>query len=206
MTRHLSVCPERRAAIAEADQGSAPVEQLYHLQVRDGRRADYWLHLEMDGSATLEELDYYLRRIWLECCGHPSHFSTGPGWGEWKIDESASATWAFEVGQQITHIYDYGTTSTTLIRVKDVRRGRPLTKHPIVLMARNTPPRILCMECDAPATWLCIECMFGEDKSGFLCDQHAAVHPHEDYGDPVPVVNSPRVGMCAYCGPAEPPY
>ena len=29
---------------------------------------------------------------------------------------------------------------------------------------------------------------------------------HDEYGDPMPLVNSPRTGMCAYDGPAEPPY
>ena len=35
----------------------------------------YWLHLETQGSATLEDLDHYLRVIWLECCGHLSSFA-----------------------------------------------------------------------------------------------------------------------------------
>ena len=26
------------------------------------------------------------------------------------------------------------------------------------------------------------------------------------YGDPISLVNSPRLGMCGYDGPAEPPY
>ena len=31
----------------------------------------------MCGSAALEELDYYLRTIWLECCGHLSRITIG---------------------------------------------------------------------------------------------------------------------------------
>jgi hypothetical protein len=31
-------------------------------------------------------------------------------------------------------------------------------------------------------------------------------HPHESYGEPTLLVNSPRVGLCGYEGPAEPPY
>ena len=45
-------------------------QTLYHLQVQDAWDGNYWLHLEMRGSATLEDLDFYLREIWLECCGH----------------------------------------------------------------------------------------------------------------------------------------
>ena len=35
---------------------------------------DYWLHLEAPASMTLEDLDNFLRGIWLECCGHLSMF------------------------------------------------------------------------------------------------------------------------------------
>lgn len=73
-------------------------------------------------------------------------------------------------------------------------------------MARNNQPIVDCMECGKPATYLCMECMIEEDEAGTLCDQHAEDHPHEDYGEPMPIVNSPRVGMCGYTGPAEPPY
>jgi hypothetical protein len=73
-------------------------------------------------------------------------------------------------------------------------------------MARNAPPDVRCMECEQPASWLCIECMYEEDRPGMLCEQHAEGHPHKDYGEPVPVVNSPRVGMCGYAGPAKPSY
>ena len=32
--------------------------------------------------------------------------------------------------------------------------------------------------------------------SGLLCDEHARDYRHEDYGEPMPAVNSPRVGLC----------
>ncbi|HEX7243833.1 MAG TPA: hypothetical protein VF263_26335, partial [Longimicrobiaceae bacterium] len=50
---------------------------LVHLQVEDAWTGQYWLHLEMNGSAALDDLDDYLRVIWLECCGHMSRFSVG---------------------------------------------------------------------------------------------------------------------------------
>jgi len=31
-------------------------------------------------------------------------------------------------------------------------------------------------------------------------------HPHEEYGEPIEIVNSPRLGLCGYTGPADPPY
>lgn len=80
LVRHLKACPQRQEAISEANQGSGKEQMLYHLQVQDAWWVDLWLHLEMKGSATLADLDHYLRAIWLECCGHLSQFSVG-GWG-----------------------------------------------------------------------------------------------------------------------------
>ncbi len=37
----------------------------------------YWLDVEAKGDAKLEALDSFLRRIWLECCGHLSAFRIG---------------------------------------------------------------------------------------------------------------------------------
>jgi hypothetical protein len=100
----------------------------------------------------------------------------------------------------------FGTSSETLLKLVGVREGKPSTPHPIVLMARNLPPEAVCIECGQPAAWLCLECMYEEDVPGTLCDEHAQGHPHDNYGEPMPLVNSPRVGMCGYTGPAEPPY
>jgi hypothetical protein len=80
------------------------------------------------------------------------------------------------------------------------------TTHPIVLMARNLKPEAVCIECKQSATLLCMECLIETESRGTLCEQHAATHPHHGYGEPVELFNSPRVGMCGYEGPAEPPY
>ena len=205
LARHLPACPQRRAAIEEANKKSGKKEELYHLQVQDAWGGDYWLHLEMDGSATLGHLDHYLREIWLECCGHLSQFSVG-GWAGDEISKNRRVRQVFKPGVELTHIYDFGTSSETLVKMVGMREGKPLTKNPIVLMARNNAPEVECMECEKPAAWLCIECMYEEDKPGTLCDEHVEGHPHDDYGEPMPLVNSPRVGMCGYVGPAEPPY
>ena len=205
LSRHLKTCPQREEAIRVANQGPGEEQVLYHIQVQDAWWADFWLHLEMRGSATLKTLDSYLRAIWLECCGHLSQFSIG-GWSGKEIPKSRKAERVFEPGLELTHMYDFGTSSETLIRVVDVREGVPLTSHPIFLMARNDHPHVSCTECDQPATRLCLECMYEFEEPGTLCDQHAQEHPHHDYGEPVALLNSPRVGMCGYTGPAEPPY
>ena len=45
--------------------------------MQDKWSGSYWLHLEIRGNDTLKDLDYYLREIWLECCGHLSSFDFG---------------------------------------------------------------------------------------------------------------------------------
>ena len=205
MSRHLTACPQRLAAIEAANRNSGKSQRIYHLQVQDAWGGDYWLHLEMNGHERLAALDSYLRTIWLECCGHLSHFSFG-GWVGEEIPEGKRAEKVFKDGVKLTHLYDYGTTSETLVQVKGVRDGQPLTRYPLTLMARNKPPEVECMVCGEPAAWLCIECVIEEEETETLCDQHVEGHPHDDYGEPFPIVNSPRLGMCGYDGPAEPPY
>jgi hypothetical protein len=104
----------------------------------------------------------------------------------------------------LEHIYDFGTSSHTLIKPVGVRTGKPLTKHPIYLMARNDPFLESCTLCSQPATYFCTDCWDGQPEYPFFCDQHAEEHEHEEYL--MPWVNSPRVGLCGYYGPAEPPY
>jgi len=205
ITRHLSSCSQRQKFMAESIKKNGPEQQLYHLRIQDAWASDFWLNLEMNGSAKLNDLDRYLRAIWLECCGHLSEFFIGAAWST-KIAKKTRANQIFEPDVKLTHIYDFGTSSETLITVAAVRQGYPTTKHPIALMARNEPPEWTCMECDQPAKWLCVECMYEDETPGTLCDQHVKKHPHDAYGEPMLLINSPRMGMCGYEGPADPPY
>jgi hypothetical protein len=204
LQRHLASCKAREAANAEAANGKS--ETLYHLVAKDGWGGTFWLHLEMRGSAKLSDLDNYLRGIWLECCGHMSQFSFG-GWRGEEIGMNRPISQVLTVGgEELTHIYDFGTESVTLIGAVGQRKGQPLTKYPIFLMARNELPEVECQECGEPAKWMCMECQYEHDESGLLCDEHAEAHPHDEYGEPIQLVNSPRVGMCGEITNAEPPY
>lgn len=206
VSKHLSTCSERQSIIQQAERKKGASETLYHLRVQDTTAgADFWLDLEMRGAKSLKELDSYLRHIWLECCGHLSQFSIG-GWGGEEIPMSRKADEVFKRNEELTHIYDFGTESVTMIKVVGVRKGKPATARPIALLARNLMPETICAECKKTATCLCMECMIEEGIWGVLCDKHAKKHPHENYGDPIPLVNSPRLGLCGYEGPAEPPY
>ena len=207
MSRHLAKCEKRAQAIQSAEAGNQPQETLWHLRIQDAYRKDFWLDLEMRGSATLEKLDRYLRAIWLECCGHLSKFTVG-GWGGFDIAKSHAADRVFPRETRLLHLYDFGTTSETEIHVVGSRNGKAVTKHPVALMARNNMPAQTCRECGQPAAYLCMECLIeGDiDENPYLCEEHAEEHPHLNYGEPIGLINSPRLGMCGYEGPAEPPY
>jgi hypothetical protein len=180
-------------------------EHLYHLRVQDAYNSAFWLDLEMRGSKTLKDLDDYLRAIWLECCGHMSQFSLGGAFAH-EVGMRRKISDVFQIGSELTHVYDFGTSSETLVKCVGVREGKPTIVRPIALMARNLMPEYACIECGKPATHLCMECMVEENTAGTLCDEHTENHPHNDYGEPILLVNSPRMGMCGYDGPAEPPY
>lgn len=205
MIRHLEACPQRKAVFIEADKQRFDKIMLYHLRAEDAWSSDFWLDLEVRGSATLKQLDRYLRAIWLECCNHLSMFSIG-GWGGEEIPMKRRVDKVFEPGVELTHIYDFGTSSYTKIKYISKRRGKATTSHPIALMARNVVPEFECIKCGQPAQWLCDECTMEYEILGTLCDQHAEEDPHEEYGGPYPMYNSPRTGLCGYDGPAEPPY
>lgn len=107
----------------------------------------------------------------------------------------------------VTHIYDFGSTSETSIHAVGVREGKPTTKHPIALMARNEPPEMKCEECGEPATHACQQCAYHGSEAGWLCRKHAKKHEkqYEEHWV-AEVFNSPRMGICGYTGPATPPY
>jgi hypothetical protein len=200
MTRHLATCLEQ----APAEKGRK--RRLYRLVVEGRHCPEYWMHLEMPAKATLDDLDFFLRRTWLECCGHLSCFTIGgvrfasnPD-TEWGLEEERSMNIALErvlrPGDGALHEYDYGTTTELIVRVVGEREGVHTGSEPRVL-ARNEPPAIACERCGQPATQVCTQCIW--DGGGWLCD--ACLEEH-DCGDEMalPVVNSPRVGMCGYTG------
>jgi tetrahydromethanopterin S-methyltransferase subunit E len=134
-----------------------------------------------------------------------SQFSLGGGL-ERQIGMRRKIGDVFQGNDELTHIYDFGTSSETLVKLVGTREGKGTTSKEIALMARNQMPENVCIECGQPATHLCFECIIEEDTWGTLCDKHAKNHPHNNYDEPISLINSPRLGMCGYDGPAEPPY
>lgn len=204
MGRHLRACAARKETDAKMETVIARHTRLFHL-VADGYR-DWWLHLEMPVDATLSDLDHFLRAIWLECCGHLSAFQImglnydshpDMAWGHADSMDVALGE-ALAPQMKFSHKYDFGSTTELSLRVVSEREGwiRP-QDEPVRILARNNPPDIGCYECGEPATQL------HAWEYVALCDKCAEM---EDY-DPdglMPLVNSPRAGVCGYTGPWEP--
>ena len=217
MGRHLATCPDRQVAVEKAETSRRKPERLWQVVVRDAVDGTYWLQLELSGSATLVNLDAYLRAIWVECCGHMSQFVFGTTRYRELIDgffalgdQKSLQTRVNEVlavGLKGSYEYDYGTPTELKLEVVSQREGKPLTARPITLLARNQMPEQLCVSCGEAATHLCLQCYYEIGEPGcYLCAAHARSHACTLYGGPKRRYNSPRTGRCAYDGPARPPY
>ena len=154
----------------------------------------YWLFVEAKAGSALDDIDALLRRVWLECCGHMSAFYVGHG----ELDKGAKiGTVLSTKGLKFKYDYDFGSTTRLGGQVVGTRVGAA-GDAPVRLLARNEPPAWSCDECDAPATTLCQYCF--EEDGGLFCDTHADEHPHAEEEVYLPVVNSPRMGVCGYAG------
>ena len=96
--------------------------------------------------------------------------------------------------KSVEYVYDFGSSTELVIkRVKSV----PARTKEILLLARNEPPAESCDECGGAATSICVDCSL--DEGGLFCGEHAQDH---ECGEErlLPVVNSPRMGVCGYGG------
>ena len=205
MTKHLGTCKQNEQNSEMSSPGRNPRQaEVFHLVVEGRYSPDYWMHLEVPADAALEELDNFLRDIWLECCGHMSAFTIeGKTYSVAPMaefdDESmeASLDEILSPGMEFHYEYDFGSTTHLAMRVVS-QEQKQIKDESIRVLARNEPPSYPCVWCGKIATQVCTECLWS-DSGGWLCDECAAEHK---CGEEMllPVVNSPRVGECAYTG------
>lgn len=204
MTHHLKGCgltgPKLPAAVAPAK----PPTRSFHLFVDARYDKDYWLHLAVPAKSSLSSVDYFLREIWVECCGHLSAFTIeGQRYAYQPLDDleergmDVQLSRVLQLGMAFTYECDYG--STTHLRLKVVGFWERGTEgDAIALLARNDAPQVPCQQCGKqPATQICTDCQCR--NKGWLCDECADEHECSSEMF-LPVVNSPRVGVCGYCG------
>lgn len=217
MARHLVNCAPAHDAAEAAPAG------LFRLRI-DAPETLYWLDVEIKADARLRVLDRFLRDVWLECCGHMSAFTIGgvryeiatsgadspfdfldgprPRGMNARLGDAASPDLVFH------YEYDFGSTTGLRLKVASAREGR-FGRRQLRLLARNEPPIWPCAVCSAPAAEICTVCL-DEREDVFFCKDHARVHiggAHDaDDAALLPVVNSPRMGVCGYTGPRNARY
>ena len=105
---------------------------------------------------------------------------------------------ALKVGQKFRYEYDFGSTTELSLRVAGEREGVLLDEEDdIHILARNMPPEIKCSRCGKPATKVAA----GYDSWGVVEHAFCAACSKKAKEDAwLPIVNSPRVGVCAYTG------
>jgi hypothetical protein len=189
MSRHLASCARRERG---------PEERIA-LLVEGVWAPAYWLHLELKSEATLTDVDAFLRHTWLECCGHMSSFEIGDRRFDSGLDDfdpDDGETMDVAVGEVLRpggvarYVYDFGSSTELRIRALAPRSGKPAAE-PVRLVARNAEPRLPCNRGHADAVHVCAGC------GDAVCE---ACTPRHRCGPEMllPVVNSPRVGVCAY--------
>ena len=214
LTRHL------HTHLAEKETSGKPGKS-YHIKIESDPRwgsSPYFLHLWVDSNTALQKIDTLLRQIWLDCCGHMSAF-TYPGQkqnnpinfmqaiasGKIQLGEQGEiamnkkANHIFREDLRLQYKYDFG--SSTSLQLTVVKEFTLAADKPIVLLSRNEPLALLCEMCgQKPAKQLCTVC----SNESMFCEGCAKKHAKKcrDFADYAArrVVNSPRMGVCAYEG------
>ncbi len=187
MGRHVRKCLEG------TNDGTSARVLLVRAQPAGG--PVFWLDIAAGPNAKLKDLDDLLRCVWLECCGHLSEFYDGPR------DKVSMNKRIAEVlgssGSRLGYVYDFGSSTELVVSHVAIVEAAPVKGVRVV--ARNEAPSWPCDGCGQPATTICAECANAD--GGFYCGTHGLKHRcGEDML--LPVVNSPRMGVCGYTGEA----
>jgi hypothetical protein len=224
INRHLTI------HLKEKEAAGKPGESFLVKVETDKRwgHSPYFLSLWIDGEAKMKDLDTFLRKIWLECCRHMSAFSKRKkgnnmfdimdAYEYLKKENVAKYEKMMEEMDGTVHMnrkvkdilhkdsmleYEYDFGSSTELSIIVMGEYSVKADKKIVLLSRNEPLEIMCSSCEkVPATQVCTTCMYEEDA--IFCDKCAKKHAKkcDDFEDgaSLPIVNSPRMGVCGYTG------
>jgi hypothetical protein len=189
MVAHLKDCLSVQSGTGP---GAGP-QPLLLLRGQANGTPGFWVDLAVKREAKLKDVDQFLRRIWLECCGHLSEFYGG---ARRKVSMNTKVSDAFgAIAERLGYVYDFGSSTELVVSLSGTIEGT--CKNAVRLVARNEPPIWPCDTCGEAATAVCTQCLY--EGQGFCCAGHASTH---DCGEEMllPVVNSPRMGVCGYTG------
>ncbi len=203
MTKHLQSCKAKKEKDVEETATAKKPERIFHVKIVG--YGEFWLHIEMKASSKLSDLDKFLRDIWLDCCGHLSQFIIGrqsyvPSHSG-DLREMDAKSMEVQLGKvlgvkdKFEYEYDFGSTTQLGGQIISEREGA--LKGKVRILARNRIPDAECTQCGKPAVRFCTEC------EEFFCGPCLHDHGCEEEMS-LPVVNSPRMGVCGYTGEQDP--
>lgn len=189
MLRHLKSCLNNTVQPGDTS--------YYLLMVQDEDDPNYFIYLSVAADATLRSLDQFLRDIWLECCGHMSAFLVGSRSGmPQQIGMNRKIGTVFSKGDIFRHEYDFG--STTSLRLKVVEEYQAAQhKKKVMLVSRNLAPQYRCIICGQPAEMVDATAWEPLAQRVYCGDCQESM---QDADIALPLVNSPRCGVCGYTG------
>ncbi|MGB4438281.1 MAG: hypothetical protein WBJ13_03455 [Sedimentibacter sp.] len=165
------------------------------LKVEDKYDKSYWLYLDVLEKSTLNSLDKFLRKIWLECCGHLSEFTNA---GREKVGKNSKIGMVFGLHDKLNYEYDFG-SPTDLVITCIGRHYVPNRKNGIELVARNVPTKYICSECGEEAVVFAPGYYNGHEDDKFFYEE-CFDKLENDESVFFTVTNSPRMGVCGYEG------
>lgn len=202
ISKHINSCRQNHKINSIKGEQKEQKSKFFHFIVEGRYSPQYWMHIEANLNAKLKDLDNFLRDVWLDCCGHLSAFRINGinYYSELYQREDNDMDLVlgdiFSPGLKFSYEYDFGSTTELSLKVLSVfksHNGKPMIK----IITRNDPPIMYCDYCENIAKHVCTICLC--EGMGRLCKECAKIHK---CGDEMflPVVNSPRVGVCGYCG------
>ena len=135
--RHLSSCSQPGASALSTGPS-------FHLFVEGRHAKAYWMHVALPVNAPLSKLDSFLRKTWLECCGHLSSFEiAGERYASDPMGVESSMKrplqQVVDVGMSFSYEYDYGSTTELKLKVAGVRpRGYSQGRSTVVGQKRTS--------------------------------------------------------------------
>jgi len=169
-----------------------------------GPRGPYWLVADVALDGALSDIDDFLRDIWLECCDHLSAFT--PIMGSAANGRRGRAPPHYDmsmnigdlaVGGMTAYDYDFGSTTRLILTVL-AESARTRQPSAVRLLAMNNWQQYACVGCGEEAAYICNGCG-GMWEGRYFCEgcvgDHVCTHKFV-----LPITNSPRCGVCGYCG------
>lgn len=153
IAKHLQTCKKRVDLCEKAEK----TEKYFELLLYGAYNKYYWLIIQIKENATLDDLDRFIRDIWVECCGHLSAFEIDGvsyerepdddfGWGEPAKSTNHTLKQVLTTGMIFNYEYDFGSTTEIMVKVLDHYSAQKQNEK-VVILSRNNPPEFACSIC-----------------------------------------------------------